>query len=165
MDINQFLTYLESYGLTIMFIVVMLEYLNLPGLPAGVIMPATGIIIAKGEHNFLLALVISVIAGTIGSFILYLIGYYGGNPILDKFSSKYKRMGKAIEKINKINDKYGSKYNFIARLIPMARTLVSLTSGILRYNPIKFLLYSIPGIAIWNFAFIYAGYAFSNSFI
>ena len=28
MDINQFLTYLESYGLTIMFIVVMLEYLN-----------------------------------------------------------------------------------------------------------------------------------------
>ena len=42
MDIDAVLNYFATYGLTLLFVIVFLEYLNLPGLPAGIIMPAAG---------------------------------------------------------------------------------------------------------------------------
>lgn len=164
MDINQAMTYLSEYGLFFLFVIVYLEYLNLPGLPAGIIMPATGIIISQTNESFFLALLISVIAGLLGSVTLYTIGYYGGRPLLEKFYNKYPKTQGYLDKIKELNDKYGDRSNFFARLIPVARTIISLTSGTFRCNIIKFILYSTPGITLWNLAFIYAGYGFSDLF-
>lgn len=35
--------YLSNYGIVAIFIIVLLEYMNMPGFPAGVIMPLAGI--------------------------------------------------------------------------------------------------------------------------
>ena len=52
-SINQAMVYFETYGLWFLFIIVYLEYLNLPGLPAGIIMPAIGALVAQSKYNFL----------------------------------------------------------------------------------------------------------------
>ena len=62
-------------------------------------------------------------------------------------------------------DRYGNIGVLIARVIPVARTLISLVAGTFNVNFVKFTLYSVIGITIWNFAFIYAGYAFSYLFL
>ena len=49
MDIYTVLDYFSTYGLIFLFIIVFLEYMNLPGLPAGIIMPAAGILIAEND--------------------------------------------------------------------------------------------------------------------
>lgn len=165
MDIYQILDFLSQYGLIFMFIIVFLEYLNLPGLPAGIIMPATGIIISRSDENFIFALFLSVVAGLIGSLVLYLIGFYGGNPVLEKLYNKYPKTQSYLDKIIRWNDVYGDKSNFFCRLIPVARTIISLTAGTFRCNIFKFLLYSAPGITLWNFAFIFTGYAFGDIFL
>lgn len=41
----------------------LLEYLNLAGFPAGIIMPLAGVVAARGEINFFLTIAISVGAG------------------------------------------------------------------------------------------------------
>ena len=84
-NIQIVLNYFSEYGLVFLFLIVFLEYMNLPGLPAGIIMPAAGILIAGNDMDFITALVISVIAGLFGSYVLYFIGYFLGKPILDKF--------------------------------------------------------------------------------
>lgn len=165
MDIYQILHYLSEYGLIFLFLIVFLEYLNLPGLPAGIIMPATGILISRTDQKFIVALIISVIAGVLGSLVLYLIGYYGGNPLLEKFYNKYPKIQPYLDKLIIWNDKYGDKSNFFGRLIPVARTIISLTSGTFRCNVLKFIFYSTPGITIWNFIFIFSGYAFGDIFL
>ena len=76
MDANSILNYLSQYGLIFIFIIVFLEYLNLPGLPAGIIMPLAGLWISRGEMNFLFVLILSVIAGVIGSWVLYFLGFW-----------------------------------------------------------------------------------------
>ena len=43
MDISSLNNYFELYGGMAIFIVVLLEYMNLPGFPAGIIMPLAGI--------------------------------------------------------------------------------------------------------------------------
>ena len=165
MDIYTILDYLAQYGLLFLFVIVFLEYLNLPGLPAGIIMPAMGIIISRTNSGFITAVFVSLIAGILGSIVLYCIGYYGGFPLLEKFYNKYPKVQNYIDKIKGWNDKYGDKTNFFGRLIPVARTIISLTSGTFRCKPMKFILYSIPGIAIWNSVFILVGYAFGDLFL
>ncbi|MEE1236680.1 MAG: VTT domain-containing protein, partial [Turicibacter sp.] len=127
MDIQTVLNYFTQYGLIFLFVIVLLEYMNLPGLPAGIIMPAAGILIAGRDMNFITALIVSVLAGLLGSYILYFIGYFLGKPVLDKFYQKYKKLRPSINKAISYTEKHGSKGVFIARLIPVARTLISLT--------------------------------------
>ena len=85
--------------------IVFLEYLNLPGLPAGIIMPAAGILIKSRGLNFPFTLITSVIAGLLGSWCLYAIGYYCGNPIIDKIENKFPKMKKPIDKTFKYIEK------------------------------------------------------------
>lgn len=165
MDIYSILDYFTTYGLYFLFIIVFLEYLNLPGLPAGLIMPAAGILIANSEMSFVKALIVSVVAGLLGSYVLYFIGYYLGKPVLDKFYTKFIKLQPSIEKAIRYTDRHGNKGIFISRLIPVARTLISLTAGTLHMKVIPFTMYSTMGIVIWNFVFIYAGYAFGYLFL
>ena len=92
------LQYIAKYGYIFLAIIVFLEYLNLPGVPAGRIMPAAGILIKSDGLSFIYTLIISVIAGFLGSFILYILGYYCGNPILNKLQNKFPKSKKAIDK-------------------------------------------------------------------
>ena len=111
------------------------------------------------------ALVLSVFAGLLGSYALYFVGYFLGHPILEWFYHRFDQMRPAIDRAVRYTEVHGDKGVFIARLIPVARTLVSLTVGTVRMNLLTFTIYSTVGILIWNFAFIYAGYAFGYLFL
>lgn len=165
MDIYTVLDYFSKYGLIFLFIIVFLEYMNLPGLPAGIIMPAAGILIAGNDMNFITAFIISIIAGLLGSYVLYFAGYFIGKPMLDKFYHKYEKLRPSIDKTVGYIDRHGNSGIFIARLIPVARTLISIPAGTLRMKFIPYTLYSIGGIAIWNLVYIYAGYFFGYLFL
>ena len=43
MDISELTRYFIQYGAFFIYLIVLLEYMNLPGFPAGVIMPLAGI--------------------------------------------------------------------------------------------------------------------------
>ena len=164
-DINNILQYIGQYGYIFLAIIVFLEYLNLPGFPAGIIMPAAGILVKSDGLNFIYTLIISVISGLLGSFILYALEHYCGRPLLNKLQNRFPKSKKAIDKTYKYMDRYGNVGIAIARVIPVARTLISLVAGTFNVEFIKFTLYSIIGITIWNFIFIYAGYAFGYLFL
>lgn len=158
MNANSILNYLSQYGLIFIFIIVFLEYLNLPGLPAGVIMPLAGLCISRGEMNFIFALMLSVIAGVIGSWVLYFLGFYAGNFLLDKYIKRFPKQKKYIdEKLEYLRSK-GHIGVFISRLIPVARTIIAIPAGVLKMNFFKYTVYSAMGIFIWNTTLISAGY-------
>ncbi len=165
MSVADVLHHFQTYGLIYLFVIVFLEYLNLPGLPAGIIMPAAGVLIAQSQLNFLVALIVSVIAGILGSICLYALGYFGGYPIVNKLCGKFHKLRKSVEATTKWIDKYGNKGIVISRIIPVARTLISLVAGVFQMPLIRFLMYSAVGITIWNFVFIYAGYLLSDVFL
>lgn len=158
MELEIILDYFSQYGLIFLFVIVFLEYLNLPGLPSGIIMPAAGILIANGESNFFISIIISVIAGVLGSISLYIIGRVGGVKLLDKYLKKFPKQKHYVDKIAKMVEKKGNFGIFISKLIPVARTLVSIPAGVFKLNFVSFVAYSALGIFFWNTAFISAGY-------
>lgn len=165
MDANSILNYLSQYGVLFIFIIVFLEYLNLPGLPAGIIMPLAGLWISRGEMNFSFVLILSVIAGVSGSWVLYFLGFYGGNFLLDKYTKKFPKQKKYIdEKLEYLRSK-GHIGVFLSRLIPVARTIIAIPAGVLKMNFLKYTVYSAFGILIWNSVFILTGYILGESIL
>lgn len=165
MDVNAITQYIAQYGMLFLFLIVFLEYLNLPGFPAGIIMPVAGIWAYSSDVNFIYALAVSVIAGLIGSWILYLVGLYGGELVLKKYTNKFPKHKNYIEnKLNYLREK-GYVGVFISKLIPMARTLISIPAGVLKLNFFKYTIYSALGITIWNGVFMGAGYIFGEGIL
>lgn len=150
--------YFAKYGGVAIFVIVFLEYLNLPGFPAGVIMPLAGIWAARGHILFPVAILITVAAGLMGSLILYFIGYAGGDFALQKYLNKFPKQRPEIEaKLEWVRCK-GSLGIFLSKLIPMIRTLISIPAGVARMNMTKYIISSTLGILVWNLVFVGAGY-------
>lgn len=63
MTAETFFQLFNQYGLILVCAVVFCEYMNLPGFPAGVIMPCVGVLIARSELSLPLTVFLSVVAG------------------------------------------------------------------------------------------------------
>ncbi|MEG0132756.1 MAG: DedA family protein [Clostridium sp.] len=162
MDATAIINYLSDYGMICIFVIIFLEYLNLPGFPAGIIMPLAGVWTASTGSNFFIALGVSVIAGVIGSWMLYFIGLYGGDFVMDKYTKRFPRHKIVIDKSMNRLKKYGNIGVFICKLMPAVRTIISVPAGVLKLNFIKYTVYSALGILIWNGVFISFGYFFGD---
>ncbi|STB71310.1 DedA family protein [Clostridium baratii] len=51
----------------------------------------------------------------------------------------------------------------ISRVIPLARTFISIVAGTVRMKPVPFVLYSSIGITIWNAILITLGFIFGDN--
>lgn len=158
MDINELLATLNSYSVSIVFIIMFLEALNLTGLPAFVLFPAIGIFINTSGTNFVFAFLLILSASLLGNIIFYLLSYKFGGAIYDFLYRKFPRLQKALDKSMSISNKYGAKACLIGRLIPSVRTCVSLIAGTFKVKITDFFLYSSIGIFIWDFILVSAGY-------
>lgn len=150
--------YFTRYGAIAIFVIVLLEYLNLPGFPAGVIMPMAGVWAAKGNIRFIPALIITVAAGLLGSLILYWLGYKGGELFLQKYLDRFPKQRPVIEEKLAWVRKKGCVGIFFSKLIPMIRTLISIPAGVSKMNLPQYVVSSTLGILVWNLFFVGAGY-------
>lgn len=153
---------IEQYGLISIFLIVMLEYANFP-LPSEVVLPFIGIMVSKGNIDFGLALTISIIGGIVGSTINYLLGLYFGKPILKYMMKKYPKTRYSIKSSMWWMNKYGKISVVLARVVPVARTIISIPAGINKMNINIFVLYSTIGISLWNTVLIFLGYILGDN--
>ena len=84
-------------------------------------------------------------------------------PLLEKYG-KYVLIKKhEMELADRWFARYGNKAVFIARLLPIIRTFISLPAGIARMNFGKFAVYSFVGSLPWCFALAYVGVMLGNN--
>ncbi|MDB2098473.1 DedA family protein [Clostridium paraputrificum] len=163
MNIEMLTNYFSQYGLIVFFIIIFLEYLNVPGLAAGIVMPLAGVWAANEGIGFFTAIFISVIAGLLGSLVLYAIARIGGEIFLKKLINKFPSQEKTINnKLDYLRQK-GSVGVFISKLIPMARTLIEIPAGVLKIDFMKYFCSAGLGIFVWNLIFVGSGYIFGEA--
>ncbi|MDE5978019.1 MAG: DedA family protein [Turicibacter sp.] len=149
--------FITQYGMIAMFLFIALEYACLP-LPSEVILPLSGAMAISSGKPLSLVIIISVIAGLLGSMICYSIGYSGGNAVLDRFMKRYPSTRKGIESTRRFYRKYAMISVGVGRLIPLFRTYISFMAGITKQHVTFFLLASSVGILVWNSLLITMGY-------
>jgi len=163
MDVQTLNNYFYQYGGIVIFVVVFLEYMNIPGLPSGIIMPLAGIWASKGGIGFGTALFLSIVAGICGSWVLYFIGRFGGEFVIRKYIERFPKQKAFIDKAMERVQTKGYLAVFLGKLIPAIRTIISIPAGALRMNFIGYTICSALGILIWNLALVGAGYIFGES--
>ncbi|HKP21614.1 MAG TPA: DedA family protein [Thermoleophilaceae bacterium] len=120
-------------------------------IPSEVTLLSAGFGVHQGWFSFPAAVAAATAGNLIGSSIAYWIGRSGvlarlpGGP------------GAAIERCERLFEKRGQAAVFIARLLPLARTFVSLPAGHARVPLRRFVPLTLAGCAIWCAAFVLAG--------
>ncbi len=158
MDVQTLISYFQQYGAIFIFLIVFMEYLNLPGFPAGVIMPLAGFWASAGEMNLIFIILVTVMAGLLGSWALYWLGRSGGHAFLGWFEKKFPKSKQKIDKCIDFVQRKGFIGVFVAKLIPMVRTLISIPAGVLKMGFTKYTISSVFGVLVWNAVFVSAGY-------
>ena len=158
MDISTFVSYFEDYGGWAIFLIVLLEYLNLPGFPAGVILPLAGVFAAHQKISLAGVMAMSVAAGELGSICLYLVGRWGGTALLEVYLKKFPKHRPVLERTFRLIRERGYMGVFIGKLIPVVRTLISVPAGLVRMNFFRYAIASVLGVVIWNAVFVGLGY-------
>jgi membrane protein DedA with SNARE-associated domain len=162
MDINTIQEIIQQYGLISIFILVMLEYANVP-LPSEIVLSFVGIMVASGNIDLYSAVLVSILAGVIGSIINYYIGLYFGKPVIKYVLKKFPKTRRSVNSSMNLLKKHDKSAVLLARAIPLARTFISIPAGILKMNIFVFTIYSTIGISVWNFILIYLGYILGDN--
>lgn len=149
--------FIINYGLISVFIIVALEYANFP-LPSEIILTGLGMIAAKYDMNIISILIVSVLGGLAGSILNYYIGLKLGRCALEKMMMIFPRSKNSIKKSYKFICKYDKTSVCISRIIPVARTVISIVAGVVDMNLFLFTIYSAIGITLWNTVLIFVGY-------
>lgn len=165
LTLERVLELFSQYGYVMMFAVFFCEYLNLPGFPAGVIMPAVGILVEQSELCLPVALAVSVAAGLSGCLVIYFICYYGGAPLLHRLFGRNRKFQGFVDRCHMWLEGHEGRGLMVCRLIPVLRTIVSIPAGLLRMPLREYALWSSIGIALWNTALICAGFLFGEAFL
>jgi membrane protein DedA with SNARE-associated domain len=126
-------------------------------LPSEVIMSFAGFAAQRGELSFWWVVVAGTVGSMIGSVLSYVVGYYGGRPLLERYGKCIMVTKKEIDMTHSWFDRYGSKTVFITRLLPIVRAFVSLPAGIARMDFSRFFVYSLLGSLPWCIGLAYAG--------
>ena len=165
MTAEMFFDLFHQYGLILVCAVIFCEYMNLPGFPAGVIMPSIGVLIAQSQLSLGLTIVLSVVFGVLGSLVIYGLCYWGGEPIMEKLFGKSEKFRSFVRRCHEYIDAQHGRGLALCRIIPVLRTIVSIPAGLIRM-PVKwFVGWSALGIAVWNTALISFGYFFSEKIL
>lgn len=156
------ITLITDYGLIIIFVLMAAENACLP-IPSEVVVPYGGVLAALGHTHLWMVVVVSTVAALVGAGVVYAIGRYGGRPLALRYGHLIRIKPHHIEQAEEWFARQGEPMVFYTRLLPVVRTFISLPAGIARMNPVKFLVLTGLGSAIWNTALVYLGWAFGSN--
>ncbi|MDI9624605.1 MAG: DedA family protein [Methanothermobacter sp.] len=154
---NVVIGFIQKTGYFGVFICMVFESACVP-LPSEAIMPFSGYIAWKGTMSILGITIIGALGNLIGSWIAYLIGFYGGRPFLEKYGKYILITEKKLEMAEEWFANYGHEAILISRVLPVIRTFISLPAGIAEMDLKRFTVYTFIGSLPWCFALVYIGY-------
>ncbi|MDD2376188.1 MAG: VTT domain-containing protein [Clostridia bacterium] len=159
-------TLISSYGqlvYVVIFIVIFCEtgLVFLPFLPGDSLIFAAGAFAGVDKMNIFVLYVILIIAAVLGDTVNYEIGKHFGRRILEYKKIKLVK-DEHIKKADEFISKHGSKAVFLARFIPIVRTIVPFIVGMGKLEYKKFLKVNAIGGVLWVTIFLGLGYFFGN---
>lgn len=146
-------------------------YAGMLGQAVGVPLPSELMLSFAGylASTHVLQLLPVIIAGTAGdtsgAIIAYLVGYYGGRPLLLKFGRLLFVREKEIDRADRWFARYGSRTVLICKLLPGVRAFGSFPAGVTRMAVAPFLAYTLLGSVIWCVFFAEIGFILGKNWV
>ncbi|MFD3484433.1 DedA family protein [Streptomyces sp. NPDC058665] len=135
-----------------------------PPLPSEVILPLAGFSAGAGKLNLAAAVLWTTAGSVVGALVLYWLGAWLGRDRTVTLASKVPLVKRRdLERADDWFGRHGRKAVLLGRMVPVFRSLVSVPAGVERMPLPTFVGLTALGSAIWNTAFIMAGYALGEN--
>jgi membrane protein DedA with SNARE-associated domain len=134
-------------------------------LPSEVIMPFAGALVvpavAMQYHRAPFSLLWVAVAGAIGcnlgSLVAYLVGYYGGRPLVERYGRYVLLTRHELDLSESFFRRWGSMTVLVARMLPVVRTFIALPAGVARMEQVRFHVYTFVGSFPWCLGLAWVG--------
>ena len=161
--------FLETWGYLAVFV---LSFISSMGLPVGAeVAIIYGGVLASGQvpnepHHLMLwaVIVVAVAAEVLGSLAGYLIGYFGGRPLVDRAGKYVLLTHRDLDRAETWFARRGEPFVLFGRFIPLLRSFVSFAAGLGEMAIAKFVLFTLIGCAIWCTALTSLGYSLGSTY-
>ena len=107
---------------------------------------------------------VATLAEVLGSLAGYLIGYFGGRPLVDRVGKYVLLTHKDLDRAEAWFARRGEPFVLFGRFIPLLRSFVSFAAGLGEMAMAKFLVFTVIGCAVWCTALISLGYSLGSSY-
>ena len=146
-------TYIAIFGLSLISSLGIPVGAELAIIGGGALASGQILMSGPGHHYFHLSIVAVILLATvgevIGSLAGYLIGMYGGRPLVDKVGKYVLLTHKDLDRAEQWFARRGEPLVLFGRFVPLLRSFVSLAAGLGEMALAKFLAFTVLGCAIW----------------
>jgi membrane protein DedA with SNARE-associated domain len=140
---------IEQFGALGVFLLMVPESACIP-VPSELTLLFSGFAVHQGWMSFPLAVLAATAGNLVGSLLAYALG---ASRALDRLPIARK----AMTRWEGLIARHGMRAVFTARLLPLARSFVSLPAGARRVRLAPFIALTTAGCALWAVAFVVAG--------
>lgn len=133
--------------------------------PSEIVLPLAGWSVARGVEEPLTgaawgywsAVAFSVLGSTAGALALYAVSSIAGRPLLERYGRYVFIDAHDLDVADQWFARYGDYAVLIARMVPIARSVISIPAGVSRMPLRRFVLFTVVGTIPWNMLLIWAG--------
>jgi membrane protein DedA with SNARE-associated domain len=125
-------------------------------IPSELTLLFSGYAVDRGWISFPLAILAATAGNVVGSLLAYGLGASG-------LPDRVPGLRGVLARWESMLDRRGTRAVLIARLLPLARTFVSLPAGARRIPLVRFIVLTAIGCALWATAFTVAGMLAGNA--
>ncbi|MGH2591828.1 MAG: DedA family protein [Actinomycetota bacterium] len=137
---------------------------------AGVIVPGETLVIVggfyarRGELWLPLVTAVSFVGAVLGDNLGFWIGRRFGRGFLERHGAKLFLTPQRLENAERYYARHGGKTIFLARFIPVVRSVGFIVAGVARMDWRRFIVYDVAGALIWAVTHSVVGYALGASY-
>jgi membrane protein DedA with SNARE-associated domain len=128
-----------------------------PPIPSEVVLPLAGFLVGRGDLVFWQALLAATFGSVAGALILYALGRYGGRKLVLRYGRFLHVDEEGLDRADGWFRRYGDWVVLFARVVPLARSVVSIPAGTMKMPAIRFTVLTAIGSLAWNTLLIGAG--------
>ena len=159
---QQLAFYVSKYGLSVIFINVLLEQMGLP-IPAIPVLVVAGALAVERDLSVSRVLLVAVLASVIADGLWYALGRRHGFRILKTLCRVSLSPDSCVRQTTSIFEKWGMPSLVVAKFVPGFSTVAPPLAGAINARFLPFLLYDGAGALVWAGAGVAAGMAFHRA--
>ncbi len=129
-----------------------------PPIPSEIVLPLAGYEVSRGTLNFIGAVLAATLGSLLGAYVLYAIGRFGGRRVVLRWGRVLRVGERDLDRSERWFDRWGDWVVLGGRVVPLARSLVSIPAGITRMPIVRFSVLTVVGSLVWNVVLAGAGY-------
>lgn len=148
---------ISQFGAFGVFLLMIPESACVP-IPSEVTLLFAGYAVAQGWMSPFLAVSCATAGNLVGSLLAYGLGASG-------LLGRVPGARRIVSRWEDLLDRRGTRAVFFARLLPLARTFVSLPAGARRIPLFPFVALTIAGCALWAIGFVLAGMILGSAWV